>query len=478
MSIKDKKQKVFGEIAAAKTLTTGLPKLKNTNSFPSVNNGNDIILFLSDLVKSLVGQKEFVNVIVETLTKYLDKIERGLKQTIKKVLRNMVSCGVNPSIPSYLKSAISGGSGIIISVDKIDFFDLLKIDPNSSIGGLLYNDTTPPSLSLFDSSDFNTFLYAVIQDPNVTHTWQYILDVKFVENGTGNIPNNSLVVNVNQLYDNKSINDLNDNYVDSLTVIDGKDVLNKIIDLLFGSISVQTNKTSQQLEKEAEINDIIDRLANADVNDEINDDYFTFTNSEIARQQETANNRRNGIIKIKTNVEFNASIPIEQLTTFTDEYNQSATLVEKRASLTKSINNMAENLADQTPNNDDKQTVKISFVGDMIKALIKSVANILISPKIIIIFLINFKIVFGLDAEYTNAKDFIKKNRVLFTSVFKDITQIIVKILMNYALREVTRLAGDAALVKLYEKTQNRKQQLLSLVGVSQEALRKIKGLL
>lgn len=472
MSIKDKKQKVFGEIAAAKTLTTGLPKLKNTNSFPSVNNGNDIILFLSDLVKSLVGQKEFVNVIVETLTKYLDKIEKGLKQTIKKILRNMVSCGVNPSIPDFLKST---GSGIVIPVDKIDFFDQLKVDPNSSVGRLLYSDITP---NLFDSSDFNTFLYGVIQDPNVTHTWQGILDIKFEENGTNGNPNNSLIIKTNVNYDNKSINELNDNYTDSITVIDGQNVVNKIIDLIFGSISFQTNKTRQQLQKEAEINDIIDRLSNADVNDEINDDYFVFDNAEIARQQEIADNRRNGIIKVKTSENFNASMPIEQLTTLTDEYNQSATLVEKRTALTNSINSMAENLADQTPNNQDKQTVKINFVGEMIKSLIKSIANLLISPKIIIIFLINYKIVFGQNAEYTDAKDFIKKNRSLFTAVFKDITEIIVKILMTYAMREVTKLAGDAALVKLMEKTQNRKQQLLSLVGVSQEALRKIKGLI
>jgi hypothetical protein len=472
MSVKDKKQKVFGEIAAAKTLTTGLPKLKNTNSFPSVNNGNDIILFLSDLVKSLVGQKEFVNVIVETLTKYLDKIEKGLKITIKTSLRNMVSCGVNPSIPDFLKST---GSGIVIPVDKIDFFDQLKIDPNTSVGRLYYTDITSV---LTSSSDFNTFLYGVIQDPNVTHTWQNILTVNFQENGSATIPNNSLIIKSHSSYDNKSINNFNDDYVNSLTVIDGKDVINKLIDLLFGSISFQTNKTRQQLEKEAEINDIIDRLANADANDEINDDYFIFNNAEVARQQEIANNRRNGIIRVKTETEFNATMPIEELNTFTDEYNQSSTLVEKRTAITNSINSMADNLAEQTPENQNRQTVKISFVSDMIKSLIKSIANILISPKIIIIFLINFKIVFGLDAEYTDAKDFIKKNRNLFTSVFKDITQIIVSILMNYALREVTKLAGDAALLKLYEKTLNRRQQILSLIGVSQEALRKIKGLL
>ena len=74
----------------------------------------------------------------------------------------------------------------------------------------------------------------------------------------------------------------NDDYVDSLTVVDAKNIVNQLIDILFGSISVQTNKTRAQLEKEAEINDIIDRLANSDINDEINDDYFNFSNSEIA----------------------------------------------------------------------------------------------------------------------------------------------------------------------------------------------------
>jgi hypothetical protein len=50
MSIKDKKQKVFGQIGAAKTLVNGMPKYNLTNSFPSVNNGNDPILFLTDLL--------------------------------------------------------------------------------------------------------------------------------------------------------------------------------------------------------------------------------------------------------------------------------------------------------------------------------------------------------------------------------------------------------------------------------------------
>lgn len=473
MSIKDKKQKVFGEIGAAKTLVNGMPKQKLTNSFPSVNNGNDPILFLTDLLKSLIGQSKFYKVIVEVLTKYVDKIEIILKKTIKKVLRNLVSCGINPSIPTFLQSTST--DGLVIQVEKIDFFDLLKTDPNSMVGRMLYNDITP---SLTDSSDFNTFLYGVIQTPNTTFTWRQILDFKFQEVGSGNIQNNSLIIKTNPSFDSSSLNNLNDNYVDSLTILNAKNIVNQIMDILFGVISVDINKTTKQLEKEAQINDVIDRLSTANENDEINDDYFTFTNDEIARQQETADNRRNGIIKVKTDVTTNASLSINQLETFNINYENSATLISKRTTLENSINEIGDTVALQIPKNEDKQTVKIGFAADMIKNMIKSIANLLISPKIIVIFLINFKIIFGVNANYDGPIDFIKKNRALFKAVFKDITEMITKLLLSYAMKEITKLAAQKALITLVEKTQNRQQQILSLVGVPQEALRRIKGLL
>jgi hypothetical protein len=423
-------------------------------------------LFLTDLLKSLIGQQEFINVIVETLTKYLDKFEQGLKKTLKTVLKEIISCSLSPSIPSYLKST---GSGVIVRVDKIDFFDMLKTDPNTPIGGLIYDNITSP---LTDSSDFNTFLYGVIQDTPVTHTWKGILTFRFYQNGSGTIPNNSLVIKTTPAYDNKSIVSLNDNYIDSIKLIDAKKFVNQLIDILFGSISVQQNKTRKQLQTEAEINDIIDRLANANANTEISDDFFNFTNAEVARQESIADNRRNGIIKVKTSTEFDATMPVEFLTGFTNDYNLTSTLVQQRSLIANTLNNMSDNLASQTPNSEDKQTIKISFAIDMIRNLIKSLANILISPKIIIIFLINFKILYGPTAEYTDAKDFIKKNKKLFNVLFKMLEKEIVKLLMSYVMKEATKLAGQVALSKQLEKIQNRKDQILSLIGVGKDKIK------
>ena len=480
MSLKDKKQKVFGEIAAAKTLTNDLAALQNQlsgqisgliSSLPSINNGNDIILFLTDLLKSLVGQQEFINVIVETLTKYLDKFEQGLKKTLKTVLKEIISCSLSPSIPSYLKST---GSGVIVRVDKIDFFDMQKTDPNTPIGGLIYDDITTP---LTNSSDFNTFLYGVIQDgistnPPITHTLKVILSFTFYQNASGTIPNNSLVIKTSPAYDNKSIVNLNDNYIDSIKLIDAKKFVNQLIDIIFGCISVQQNKTRKQLQTEAEINDIIDRLGNANANTEISDDFFNFTNAEVARQEEIADNRRNGIIKVKTSTEFDGTMPVEFLTDFTNSYNQTSTLVQQRSLIKNTLNSMSDNLASQTPNSEDKQTIKISFAIDMIRNLIKSLANILISPKIIIIFLINFKILYGPTAEYTDAKDFIKKNKKLFNVLFKMLEKEIVKLLMSYAMKEATKLAGSVAVEKQKEKILKRKEQIMSLIGLGKDKMK------
>jgi hypothetical protein len=475
MSLVDKKKKVFGEIAAARTLTEGMPKFKPDSSFPSINNGSDPIVFLVDLIKSLIGQSNFVNKISKMLATILDIIEQKLKIVLKKTLKGIVTCGVDPSIPTFMRSG-PNTTGIVIEVSKIDFFEQFKTDPTTPIGKLMYNDVTP---TLVTSSDMNTFLYGVIRDEGTTRTWQNILDFTFYSIGTNGNPNNCLVIKCNQTYDNKKLNQLNDNFIDSLDLFEASNIINKIIDALFGSISFNLNKTNKQLEMEAQINDVIDRLSNADINKEITDDYFAFSNEEVAQQQYLANDRKNGIIRVKTSVETKANMPISYLETLTNDLNEpSVTLVQKRDIINTSLNNMADNLSSQIPNNQDGQTVKISFFKDLIKNLIKSITSVLLSPKIIIIFLINFKIIFGSTSVFKDPIDFIKKNRALFNAVTKEITNIIVQYLMAIAMREISKLASNAAVVKIKEKVDNKKQQLISLLGVSQDAIRKIKGLI
>jgi hypothetical protein len=471
MSVLSKKKKIFGNIAAARALTESMPKLKLSSSFPSVNNKGDSITFLTDLIQSLIGYYALVNGVVDILTEAIDEIEVEVKKALKTELKSIVSCGINPSLPNFIKST---GSGIVIEVKKIDFLNMLKTDPNSVSGKLLYNDVSP---SLLNSTDFNTFLYGVIQDDGTTHTWANMLDITFNSLGTNGNPNNTITIKANSAYDTKSLNDLNNNYIDSLKLFNTENLVNRIIDTIFGSISFSIKKSRKQLEEEEKINAVVDKMIEADESETINDSYFTFDNEETSKIQYNADNRKKGIIKVKTSETIDASVSEKSLTLLTEEMGTAVTIQEKKNVLSSNLESMANQNTNNSKNASDKASIKINFMQNIINTLIKGIVGVILSPKVVLMFLINFKIIYGPTSNYTDAVDFLKKNKKLVKAIIKKITTMIIKYLLAIALKRIAELVAEAQIKKQIDKNKNKVVQLLSLVGIPPEALRIIKGL-
>lgn len=471
MSVLGKKKKIFGNIAAARALTESMPKLKLSSSFPSVNNKGDSITFLTDLIQSLIGYYELVNGVVDLLTEAIDEIEVEVKKALKTELKSIVSCGIDPSLPGFVKST---GAGIVIEVKKIDFLDMLKTDPNTVSGKLLYNDVTS---SLINSSDFNTFLYGVIQDDGTTHTWKNILDITFNSLGTNGNPNNTLTIKANSGYDTKTLNDLNNNYIDSLKLFNTENLVNRIIDTIFGSISFSIKKSRKQLENEAKINAVVDKMVQANEGETISDTYFTFDNEEISKIQTEADNKKRGVVKVKTSEVIDASVPEESLTLLSSEMGTAVTTQDKKKVLSSNLDAMANQNTENSKVPSDKASIKINFMQNIINTLIKGIVGVILSPKVVMMFLINFKIIYGPTATYENGVDFLKKNKKLVKAVIKKISTMIIKYLLSIALKKIAELVAEAQIKKQIDKNKNKVVQLLSLVGIPQDALRIIKGL-
>jgi hypothetical protein len=475
MSVAQKKAKVFGNIAAAQTLVNNLPRLKKKNSFSSVNNKGDVIGFLTDIIISLLGTVALINAVIDILTKSLGKIEKDIKNALKLELKSIVSCGINPSLPDFLKST---GSGIVIEVKKIDFINLFKVDPNTNVGKLLYDDVTP---QLVDSTEFNTFLSGVIKNDGQTFSWNNIFDITFNSVGTATRPNNTFTIKANSSYNTKSINDLNNDFINSLTLFNTRNLVVRIIEIIFGSISFSISKSRKQLEEEEMVNRIIDKMIDEDINqDKVIDDetFFTFNNEEMVVIENRSSERQRGIIKIKTTETISSSVPVSSLESFSNTIEASQTEKEKKEALANSLNQMADESSKNSKNRGDKYNIKLNFFISIIRNLIKVIVGIVLSPKIVMIFLINYKIVYGPSASYKNAVDFIKKNKKLFRLIIKRIAGMIIKILLAIAMKRITKLISDAVKEKAKEKIANKKTQMLSLVGVPQEVLRRIKGLM
>ena len=500
MDISKEKSGIFGKIAALRVSTEAYPLPSISNNLPSLTSLqseakgtlNDLrseatskissevtntLNYLTDLIKSLVGFEALKDTLVDTLSYNLDSIELKIKHAIK--LKSLISCSVNPSIPDFFID-----DGITIELDKIDFLGMFKIDPISDEGKLLYNDV----FNSLNSTDFNTYLHSVIQDNGGTSSWglqttnHEILQIKFDEVGSSDIPNNSLNIKPSSYYaNNKKLPDLNNDFIDSIKLFNAAKLINSIIEAIFGTITSKVNKDKKLIKQEIRIEDIVNRIINTDCDVVIDNSYYTFTNEELNSIEYRAELKRSGNRIITTCGNAQSSVSFDTIT----QLNSDLTSLEAQPptpELTEDISkvirqgldDMANDSADNV-GNQDKANVKSSFIESMLKQLMSAIVNVIISPKLTIILAMNHTIIYG--EPFKNVEDFMKKNEVLLAMVLQTIRDEVTDVLTNLVLKEVKKLVSSHIVKTQIEKIKYKKAQVASLVGVPNDILRKISGI-
>lgn len=461
MSIVDDKRDIFSEIGACRSLTEGFPELDIGDSFPSISNERDPIQFLTGLLKTLIGYEALRDKIIEIVSKKTDNIEETIKFLLKRALKEYVSCNVNPSIPNYLTSP-----GLDFRVNKIDFVDILKINPQSEAGEMIYDD---PGAGL-NSSDFNTFLHATIQTGN-QENWENILDVQF--NQTGN-PNNTINVQADASY--STLSDFNNDYIDSIELFNIEKLLTKIMDSIFGVVSSNVNFSLEQLLEEEKIKKVIENINESEEDEQIDDSFFQFSNPDLDRQERNARNRSNGIKELINCDNAESSVSFDTTKEMHDEVKSATTKVEQTNVITNKFNEISSQSGFNVPDK-DKPVAELDFLDQIINNLHVAITSLLLSPKVVMIFAINHKIVNGQNATFNGVIDFMQKNKALVQDIVKNIRDIIVEELLKEALKLINQLIESKASAILTEKLNNQQAQLVSLFGVSPEIIRTITGL-
>lgn len=485
----DDKRKIFSQLAALKTLNGGMPKILKGASVPSLKNGIPTpkvkvsfngLDFIIDLLKETVGLDELRASLVDILSN-LDDIELEVKSVIKQELKGLVNCGVDPSIPAFLKDP--GGAGIDIELKTIDFLDIMHVDPTSLAGGLIYNDV-PAGLN---SSDFNTFLFNTIQSAGSRQNWSAnssvtqnpVLSFQFNPSG---IINNQINVKASTYYsntsNNKTLTDLNNDYIDSIKLFPSDKILANLMDSLLGTVAAAVGKTVSQLLIEEKINAIIDKISSSDDTQTIDDSFFSFTNDELKIQQINANDRGKGVTKFISCSTFDTTVPIDSVNDGIQDITNvgsSGTFNDKKKVIDRTINTFGDSLGSGLGNS-DAFSAKLNFIENLLRKVVQVLVGSILSPKVITIFVINYMIVNG-GAQFAGVEDFMQKNKTLFDKLIKQVRDKIINMLMARLIKAITELALENLAGNLAEKGRAKKSQLLSLLGVPQDIIRKVNKL-
>lgn len=469
MSVRGDKEKLFSNISSLKVSTEGFPKMDDyTSSIPSINNGGDGVSLLLDLIKNLIGYESLEDILTEILVDEIDDIEIEMKKSIKRELKTYINCELNPTIPDTLIN-----DGITLGLDKIDYLDIFLKSPTSDEGKLYYDDTS----SGFNSSDFNTYLYEVIQDNGNYQKWgdvtleENILEIAFNETSSNfDVPNNNINVKILSSYKesgNKLVN-FNNDYVDSIDLFDSRKLTNQILDDIFGSVSSDSNINKEKLKIKGKIDAIIEKVMTQD--DEVIDDgYFSFDTIDNDIIEEEYIRRQKGGFNINLSESEVSNITLDTISNFNSNMSNST---DYREDFKTSLNEVLDEATNDVPLS-DKEGVKGNIIEKAIHSTLNNIVYYVLSPKVMVIFAMNHKIIH--DEDIGDISEFIKKNRSLVYNVLSSVKDVITDKILNIAIKELTKIAKNHYLELIKEQANYERIQLLSLVGIDPDIIDRIR---
>ena len=262
MGLIDEKQDIFTQIGALTSIAGEVDLPDPTNSLASINNTNEIVPFLLDMLTVLVGSESLKTTVGEVMTGYIDNVEPTLKTSLKQQFSTF---NTDQTLPTGFAT-----SGYSFNMSQIDLGEKLKNDPNSQVGSLLYNDT---------ANDFDNKLYEAILLPGVAITFNVI---------TLTYDNIGDTVTIKPVNGAQTIGDFTEEYIDSLNIINKKGFISKFIDLLFGTITNNEDKTLDKVIDEEKVALTIQKIINQEEDITINDD-------ELKRLQQAAEDKLAGL---------------------------------------------------------------------------------------------------------------------------------------------------------------------------------------
>ena len=262
MSLADDKRSIYANIAATTSIGQYGKIPTQTDTLTSINNKNDTIGFLLDTLSVVAGTTALQVLVGELFVNFANKIESPMKIALKK---QFIQNNSTSTLPSYFKS---NGAGIPINMSSLDPKGKLQ-QPKTS---LLYDQTK----ITFDSK---------LKDTIVSESPTEINGLSMNYNSTVD----KLVVKPTTETEFLTIGNWFGNFIDKSELINKQELVANVMNTIYGTIDVNSDKTVEQLYQEQQISQILDNLGN-------DDESLTLSQEELENAMKKAQDLKNGVI--------------------------------------------------------------------------------------------------------------------------------------------------------------------------------------
>ena len=383
-------------------------------------------------------------------------------------------------------------SPILISVGSVDLGGLLKIEPSSKAGKLLYEKK---SLA-YQSKPFsmNQGLYNITQSSNpysvdnsafyIGESQQDLFDIQYLDiNPVTNVGGGWFKVTPKPRIANINLTDVNQNlvgqfvqdYYKTIKLFDGHNVYAWLVDFLTGAISIKRNESDAQIGDKAWLTTKIQRIlglcfdnraeidvsGNAKVSpsDGLDESFFELDGIELREIEQKITNVKNGVIEFVDCDTAKAPVNTEGLL---DEL-EKMTYV-KDEDFEKIAQQISANVI--KPNSPNKPG--FDFIDkDFIKQLINGLVGALLSPKVLLPIYVMIKAIGKtIDDTINTFEKFCKFFKNFSINLISKIGSIFIQELFNIIKKDIRNLVLSVIRDIKIEKDSKKAKLILKLTKI------------
>lgn len=502
------KSYAFATISAAQTVLEKYPNLSTSNSFISVNVSSNPFEFIIDLLKTMGGYDKLIDKIAKFITFELDSIEIAIKTILISNLKDFISCSLNPFIDEKTLK-----EGITFDLSQIDISGYLLINPlDEKIGKYFYFgcEGLDSYKDIKNSLDFNAFLWYTINKSNSREIWDNrlkkskketqtlsddykpIITIEYVETsdslynsdwtkGYMQVPYNNIIHvmlgdttkgNPSEIheenykeneYRKKTLIEFNYDYVTSIKLFDSKVVAAQLIDRLTNALTINLSLTINQQIIREEVTKIVKNVIETD-DTEISDCFFTFNNETYDNMLNKSELIHAGLFTVSGETNTNIQINPEEIFEKLDGISENASLEECKTIISGAITEISKELNSTIEKNKTNLNfnAQMNFIDDIINELTVVIVSSLLSPKVYLLFAVNFKLM-GVPG-MPDIKSFISYSKNMIVQIIRTVRDLIIKFLLDYLKELLQPIIEELSAKMVVESVQYYKTLISQLI--------------
>jgi len=257
-----------------------------------------------------------------------------------------------------------------------------------------------------------------------------------------------------ECYPGLTVYEFNYDYIMGMKLFDPKVVCQKIFDnasnpKFDAHFKLTLNKTKDKCNRypfeseRMQIVEIVKEILDEDGDSDITDCFFRFSNEqydEMLRKTEEIRYRQ-----MPYNQGYNEGLSVDftEVTKILEGFPEDGSVEEQKAIINSALTKACDimNSRGNTTVPSDNSAISVDFLTDLLQQLAAAIIDSVLSPKVLMLFIVNETLMGGQSSKSLTTKDLMKILKNVITAVVREVRDLIVKKLVDYILEYLTPIA-------------------------------------